>query len=55
MCLLMPEKFVRDEIAKMGGSIDFGDDKDIAKLAKTFQVSVAMMTFRLGMIFKKPF
>ena len=50
MCLLMPEKFVREEIAKMGGSIDLADDKQIRILANKFQVSIAMMTVRLGQL-----
>lgn len=53
MCLLMPERFVMAEIAKMGGRVDFADDDQIAALAKKFKVSVTMMALRLGMICQK--
>jgi Zn-dependent peptidase ImmA (M78 family) len=49
MCLLMPEHFVRDEVAKMGG-IDLTDDKPLQKLAAKFRVSVGMMAIRLGQL-----
>ena len=47
--LLMPEKFVREDIRAMGG-IDLTEDKPIRDLAKKYGVSVAMMTMRLGQL-----
>ncbi len=49
MCLLMPEKFVREDIKAMGG-IDLTEDKPIRALAQKYQVSIAMMTLRLGQL-----
>ena len=51
MCLLMPEQFVRDEIAKMDG-LDLVDDRQLEKLAKKFKVSMGMMAMRLEQVFK---
>ena len=50
MALLMPEKFVREAIAKAGG-VDLSDDKAIEKLAREFRVSSAVMAYRLGQLF----
>ena len=49
MCLLMPEKFVREDIRAMGG-IDLTEDKPIRDLTHKYGVSVAMMTLRLGQL-----
>lgn len=49
MCLLMPEKFLRADIEKMGG-IDICDDVAVEKLAKRYQVPVATMALRLGQL-----
>jgi Zn-dependent peptidase ImmA (M78 family) len=46
MCLLMPEQFLRRDIAEMGG-IDLTEDRPIRKLAQRYGVSVAMMALRL--------
>lgn len=54
MNLLMPEDFVREEIRKMGGTIDLCNDKAIERLAKKFKVSVTMMVLRLGQISNRP-
>ena len=43
--LLMPEKMVREEIAK--SAFDLDDEDDVSNLAKRFNVSAAAMTFRL--------
>jgi Zn-dependent peptidase ImmA (M78 family) len=50
LCLLMPEKFIRDEIVKIGGSIDLTEDKPLRQLAATFKVSMGMMAARLGQL-----
>lgn len=50
MCLLMPEDFVRAEVAKIGW-FDIEDDRAMKTLAKKFQVSVTMMTMRLGQLY----
>lgn len=50
MALLMPEKFVREAVAKAGG-VDLSDDKAIEKLAREFQVPNAVMAYRLGQLF----
>jgi Zn-dependent peptidase ImmA (M78 family) len=52
MYLLMPEEFVRREVSKMKDEIDLESGKQIAELAKKFQVSVPLMTIRLGQIYK---
>jgi len=44
--LLMPEKFIREEISK--NSFDLSDEDSMMKLAKTFIVSVPAMTFRIS-------
>lgn len=49
MCLLMPERFVRDEIRKIGG-IDIADDRAIRKLARIFAVPETAMAIRLGQL-----
>ena len=49
MCLLMPEQFLRRDIAEMGG-IDLTEDRPIRKLAQRYGVSVAMMALRLGQL-----
>lgn len=52
MSLLMPESFLRKDIAEMGGSIDIGDDVACAALAKKYGVSVSMMAMRLVQVFR---
>lgn len=49
MCLLMPEAFVRREVAALGG-VDLSDDKVLRALARKFQVSLGMMALRLGQL-----
>jgi len=49
MCLLMPESFVRDEVAKLGG-IDLSEDKPLKTLAAKFHVSQGMMAIRLAQL-----
>lgn len=49
MCLLMPEEWLRADVEKAGG-IDIGDDAAMAKLAKRYKVSVALLAIRLGQI-----
>ena len=49
MELLMPEAWLRRDVAKMGG-IDIEDDKKVKKLAERYRVSVQAMTLRLGQI-----
>jgi Zn-dependent peptidase ImmA (M78 family) len=49
MELLMPADWVRREAAKLGG-VDIEDEKKVAKLAKKFGVSNAVMTLRLGQL-----
>lgn len=44
--LLMPEKFLLEEIGPDG--LDIDDDKSVEKLAKKFRVSVSAMKYRLG-------
>ena len=45
-CLLMPAAFVIKDLLLMGG-MDVADDKQMAALAKRYQVSIAMMTLRV--------
>lgn len=49
MCLLMPEDFVRAEIRKLR-SFDLNNEKQMAELARKFQVSVAHIALRLGQL-----
>lgn len=49
MCLLMPEEFVRREVAKLGG-IDLTEDGGLKSLAKAFGVSIGLMAVRLGQL-----
>jgi len=51
MHLLMPEKFVRQEVKRIGLT-DLCDDVKVAKLAKIFQVPTTLMAIRLGKIAK---
>lgn len=44
--LLMPEKFLLEEIGPDG--LDIDDDTSVEKLAKKFRVSVSAMKYRLG-------
>lgn len=53
MCLLMPEKFLRADIAKMGG-VDLADDKKIGKLAKRYRVPASLMAIRIGTLLNLP-
>ena len=50
LALLMPEEWLRRDVKAMG-TIDIVDDVKVGKLAKKYQVSIALMTFRLGQIF----
>lgn len=47
--LLMPEKFMRAEVAKIG-RIDIDDERAVAKLAKKFRVSNNVMVIRLAQL-----
>lgn len=47
MELLMPEDWLRADIAKLGG-VDIEDTTTVATLAKRYKVSVPVMTLRLG-------
>lgn len=49
MCLLMPEAFVRREVARFA-AFDINNEKHVAQLAKTFQVSPGMMGYRLAQL-----
>lgn len=49
MCLLMPEQFLRKDLAEMDG-IDLTEDQPIRKLAQRYGVSVALMTLRLSQL-----
>lgn len=49
MCLLMPEAFVRRELARMGG-VELSDDKALRLLARKFAVSLGLMALRLGQL-----
>lgn len=53
MELLMPEKFLRADIKKLGVKLDFVDGSEVEKLAKLYRVSVSLMTFRLGRLSAK--
>lgn len=47
MCILIPEEWLRRDLAEMfPNGIDLMQD-DVDKLAKRYQVSVQLMTFRL--------
>lgn len=46
MCLLLPERMLREEIAK-AGPISLVDDEQASKLAKKFGVSITMFMVRL--------
>jgi Zn-dependent peptidase ImmA (M78 family) len=49
MELLLPEKFVRAELVKVGG-VDLFDREAVAKLARKFGVDPAVLAFRLGQL-----
>lgn len=51
MALLMPEKFVRDEVRKMK-YFDICNDKHIESLARKFKVPVSIMAMRIGQLLK---
>lgn len=51
MCLLMPEEFVRAEVAKMGG-ISLTNDRKIKALADKFKVPASSMALRLEQLRK---
>ena len=51
MELLMPEFMVRAEVEKLGNKIDIADDIQIKKLARLFDVDIALMTMRLAQIY----
>lgn len=48
--LLMPVKFVKDEITKMGKSFDIAEEKPIKELAKVFKVPMTLMAIRIGQL-----
>jgi Zn-dependent peptidase ImmA (M78 family) len=47
VCLLMPESLVREWIGKHKLVLDYGDDKGIKAVAKTFGVTVTLAAVRL--------
>jgi Zn-dependent peptidase ImmA (M78 family) len=47
MELLMPTDFLLKDLKAMGG-IDVSDDDGVAKLAKKYHVSQALMALRIG-------
>lgn len=49
MELLMPEDWLRAEIARMGG-VDIEDERKMKALAKKFRVSEPVMILRLGQL-----
>lgn len=49
MELLMPTDFLLKDLKAMGG-VDVSDDGDIAKLAKKYRVSQALMAIRIGQL-----
>lgn len=49
MELLMPEAFMKAEMAKLG-PFDIEDDQAIKKLANKFKVSIPVMTIRIGQL-----
>jgi len=49
LALLMPEKFVRQEVKKLG-LFDLEDNKKLKQLADRFKVSIPVITFRLGQL-----
>jgi Zn-dependent peptidase ImmA (M78 family) len=50
MELLMPRKFLIEDVRKAGGFIDLTDDRQVIKLAKRYRVSISMMAIRLGQL-----
>lgn len=53
MHLLMPDEFLIPDVHKLGG-VDMEDTAKVAKLAKKYQVSMQVMTIRLGMLMREP-
>lgn len=49
-CLLMPEEWLRDEVAKIP-AFSLLNPAQVKQLAKTFAVAPEMMAFRLGEIY----
>lgn len=49
MCLLMPEKLVRQEVEKRK-PISLTDDKFLLDMAKTFDVPISAMAVRLAQL-----
>lgn len=49
MQLLVPDRLLREAVAKLGG-VDPCDDANLVKLAKKFGVSLTIMGIRLGQI-----
>lgn len=47
MCLLMPEKLVKEEMALINLDLDLADDTYIKELSKRFGVSQTAMMIRL--------
>lgn len=52
MELLMPEEFLRRDLTELG-SIDVCDDANIRKLAKRYEVSEQLMTFRIADLLRR--
>lgn len=52
MELLMPERFVRDEVNKLGG-IDLADDEAMKGIAKKFRVNITLMAVRIGQLYPR--
>jgi Zn-dependent peptidase ImmA (M78 family) len=50
MALLMPEKWVRADVKKMGG-VDIADGAEIEKLAKKYKVDATLMTMRIAQLY----
>ncbi|SDO58025.1 protein of unknown function [Paenibacillus sp. yr247] len=50
--LLMPEDMIEEYIKNHHGYIDYNDDKEIKKMAETFQVSVQALMIRLAKLRK---
>ena len=46
LCLLMPRSLLVEDVRKMG-SVDLADDRQVQALADRYQVSVAMLVWRL--------
>lgn len=52
MELLMPEEWLRRDIAEMGG-VDVEDDAKVQRLAKRYKVSNSIMAIRIGQLIER--